>query len=81
MRYLEFRDGQVSCRAATEAEAQAMQRNPDQELSPIADETFSASSTEQVQKGLKIMLRGTPQLEEFPKPRKPFCAPPVFGSR
>ena len=69
---LEFRDGQVSCRAATEAEAQAMQRNPDQELSLIADETFSASSTEQVQKGLKIMLRGTPQLEEFPQAKEAF---------
>jgi hypothetical protein len=69
---LEFRDGQVSCRTATEEEAQAMQRNPDQELSMIGDEVVSASSTEPVQKGLKIILRGTPQLEGFPEAKAAF---------
>ncbi len=64
---LEFRDGKVSCRAATEEESQALQRNPDQQWRVIGDEAFALNSTEQAQKGLKIILRGTPQLEQFPE--------------
>jgi len=69
---LELRDGQISCRAATEAEAQAMQRNPDQQLRVIGDEAFAPNSPEQAQKGLKIILRGTPQLEQFPEAKAAF---------
>ncbi|MGH9855947.1 MAG: NF038122 family metalloprotease, partial [Blastocatellia bacterium] len=69
---LELRDGQVACRAATEAEAHAMQRNHDQELRALNDEAFSPNSPEQTQKGLKIILRGTPQLEQFPEAQAAF---------
>ncbi len=69
---LELRDGQMSCRAATKAEAQAMQRDPDQELRVIGDEAFAPGSPEQARKGLKIILRGTPQLEQFPEAKAAF---------
>jgi hypothetical protein len=69
---LELRDGQMSCRAATEAEAQAMRRNPDRELRVINDEAFAPGSTQQAQRGLKIILRGTPQLERFPEAKAAF---------
>ncbi len=69
---LELRDGQMSCRAATAEEAQAMQRNPDQELRVIGDEAFAPNPPEQSQKGLKIILRSTPQLEQFPEAKAAF---------
>ncbi|MGH9936526.1 MAG: NF038122 family metalloprotease, partial [Blastocatellia bacterium] len=69
---LEFRDGRMSCRAATEEEAQAMRRNPDQELRALSDEAFAPDSAEQARKGLKIILRGTPQLEQFPEAKAAF---------
>ena len=69
---LEFRDGQTSCRPATEEEARAMQRNPEQELRVIGDEAFAPGSAEQAQKGLKIVLRGTQQLEQFPEAKAAF---------
>ncbi|MGH9840847.1 MAG: NF038122 family metalloprotease [Blastocatellia bacterium] len=69
---LELRDGQISCRAATEAEAQAMGRDPGQQLRVIGDEAFAPNSPEQARKGLKIILRGTPQLEQFPEAKAAF---------
>src|SRR5262245_52213522 len=69
---LELRDGQVFCRAATEVEAHAMQRDPDQEVRLIGEEAFATGSPELAQKGLKIVLRGTPQLEKFPEARAAF---------
>ncbi|MCI0389369.1 MAG: NF038122 family metalloprotease [Acidobacteria bacterium] len=69
---LELRNGRMHCRATTVEEARAMRRDPDQRLRVIGDESFAKSSIEQTQKGLKIILRGTPQLEQFPEARAAF---------
>lgn len=69
---LELRDGRLSCRAATEEEAQAMRRDPDQQLRVIGDEAFAPDSQQQTRKGLKIILRGTQQLEQFPEAKAAF---------
>ncbi|MCI0389371.1 MAG: NF038122 family metalloprotease [Acidobacteria bacterium] len=69
---LELRDGQMYCRAATEEEARAIRSDHNQQLRVISDEALTPSSTEQAQKGLKIILRGTPQLEQFPQARAAF---------
>jgi uncharacterized protein (TIGR03437 family) len=60
------------CRAATEEEARAMRRDPDQQLRVIGDEAFAPDSTQQARKGLKIILRGTRQLEQFPEAKAAF---------
>ena len=69
---LELRDGQLACRAATAAEAQAMQRAPHQELHVLRDETSDAASPEPARNGLKIILRGTAQLEQYPEAKAAF---------
>ncbi|MGH9842575.1 MAG: NF038122 family metalloprotease [Blastocatellia bacterium] len=69
---LELRDGRMSCRDATAAEAQAMQRDPGQQLRVIGDQSFAPNVSEQARNGLKIILRGTPQLEGFPEARAAF---------
>jgi len=66
---LESRDGRTTCRPATEAEARAMRRAPDQQLRVIGDEAFAP---EQAQRGLKIILRGTPRLDGFPEAKAAF---------
>ncbi|MGH9937676.1 MAG: NF038122 family metalloprotease, partial [Blastocatellia bacterium] len=43
-----------------------------QELRALSDEAFAPDSTEQAQQGLKIILRGTPQLEQFPEAKAAF---------
>ncbi len=69
---LEFRDGRMSCRALTKEEARAMWRGNAPRLSVIDDESFSANSPEQARKGLKIILRGSQQLEQFPEAKAAF---------
>ncbi len=69
---LELRDGQITCRPATEAEARAMRNIPDQQLRVIGDEAFAPGSPQQARKGLKIILRGTPQIEQFPEAKAAF---------
>ncbi len=69
---LELRDGRMSCRAATAEEARAMRRDPDQQLRVIGDEAFAPDSQQQTRKGLKIILRGTPQLEQYPEAKAAF---------
>ncbi|HZS07346.1 MAG TPA: NF038122 family metalloprotease [Blastocatellia bacterium] len=69
---LELRDGQMSCRAATAEEAQTMQRDPHQELHALSEEALAAASPEPVRNGLKIILRGTAQLEQYPEAKAAF---------
>ncbi|MGH9850823.1 MAG: NF038122 family metalloprotease, partial [Blastocatellia bacterium] len=69
-------DGTV-CRDATEEEARAMQqRDPEPQLRAINDEESSAlsraQSPSQSVDGLKIILRGTPQLEQNPAAKVAF---------
>jgi uncharacterized protein (TIGR03437 family) len=69
---LEYRDGQMTCRGTTEQEVNVMQSYPDQELHVIGDEAMAPKSPDQEQKGLKIILRGTTQLEQFPEAKAAF---------
>jgi uncharacterized protein (TIGR03437 family) len=69
---LEMRDGQMDCRAATAAEAQALGRDHGLPLQVLDDEAFAPSSPEQARQGLKIIMRGTPQLNQFPEAKAAF---------
>jgi uncharacterized protein (TIGR03437 family) len=63
-------DGQVVCRSAAPQEAQAMmRREPGEKLRVITPQT---EDLQQQQTGLKIILRGTPQLDGFPAARNAF---------
>jgi len=63
-------DGQIACREATPEEAQAIRRrDPDQKLRVI---TPASNELQQQQTGLKIILRGTPQLDGFPAAKDAF---------
>ncbi len=63
-------DGQAACRAATPAEARSMMRRaPDQQLRAISP---AALDLQQPQTGLKIVLRGTTQLDGFPAAKNAF---------
>ncbi|MGH9842574.1 MAG: NF038122 family metalloprotease, partial [Blastocatellia bacterium] len=69
----EAEGGQTVCRNATEEEARAMQqRDAEQPLRAINHEEATAFSPAQSQDGLKIILRGTPQLEQFPTAKAAF---------
>jgi len=62
--------GRIACREATPEEAQAMtRRESDQQLQAI---TPGADNLLQQQTGLKIILRGTAQLEGFPAAKNAF---------
>ncbi|MGE0127490.1 MAG: NF038122 family metalloprotease [Blastocatellales bacterium] len=62
--------GQIACRRATPEEAQAMaQRDPDQRLRALRPAT---DDLRQQQTGLKIILRGTAQLDNFPAAKDAF---------
>jgi hypothetical protein len=62
------RQGQISCRRATPEEAVAMaRRDPDGQLRVITPAIDLQQPT-----GLKITLRGTPQLDSFPAAREAF---------
>ncbi len=62
--------GQITCRRATPEEEKAMtRRDPDQQLRVI---TPALTELRQQQTGLKIILRGTPQLDGFPAARDAF---------
>src|SRR5262245_18338732 len=66
-------DGHSVCRDATEAEAsESVQRDPEQPLHAIHGEESSGLSPAQSQDGLKIVLRGTSQLEEFSEAKAAF---------
>ncbi|QQS48409.1 MAG: NF038122 family metalloprotease [Acidobacteriota bacterium] len=67
---LEIRDGKTICRAASRQEAQEMMRDPGRQLRVISDQ--GSSLQEQPRTGLKIILRGTPQLEQFPEAKAAF---------
>ncbi len=69
---LEIRDGQLSCREATEDELQALRRNHGQRLRVLRDEAVAPNATEQAQPGLKLILRGTPQFNQFPEAKAAF---------
>jgi uncharacterized protein (TIGR03437 family) len=69
---LELRDGQIVCRPATAAEAQAMRPDPPQELHVLRDESLAAAAPEPARNGLKIILRGTQQLEQYPEAKAAF---------
>jgi uncharacterized protein (TIGR03437 family) len=69
---LELRDGQLACRVATGEEVRAMQRDPGQQLRAIGEEAFAPGNPEPARKGLKIILRGTAQLEQFPEAKAAF---------
>jgi|GEM_PF-2040283 len=63
-------EGRVACRDATPEEARAMRRrDPAQQLRVITPLT---QDLQQQQAGLKIILRGTPQLDSFPAARDAF---------
>src|SRR5262245_4400531 len=69
--------GQSVCRDATEEEARALRRrDPEQRLRAINDEESSALSPAQTfsqsADGLKIILRATPQMEQFPAAKAAF---------
>src|SRR5262249_56043187 len=67
-------EGRVACRDATPEEARAMRRrDPAQQLRVITPLT---RDLQQQQAGLKIILRGTPQLDSFPAATHPFVRPP-----
>jgi uncharacterized protein (TIGR03437 family) len=70
---IEVRDGKAICRATTAEEARAMaQDRHTPELRVLRDETSSLSAGEQPQNGLKIILRGTAQLEQQPEAKAAF---------
>jgi hypothetical protein len=64
---LELRDGRIACREVTEEESGALQRNPVQ-LHVISDGFHPAAD----QTALKIVLRGTSQLEQSPDAKAAF---------
>jgi uncharacterized protein (TIGR03437 family) len=66
---LEMLDGRLSCRVATKEEARAMQRASDPSLREVRRGSLAL---EPGRKGLKIILRGTPQLDKFPEARAAF---------
>jgi len=62
--------GQIACREATSEEARAIRRrNPDQKLQVI---TPALNELQLQQTGLKIILRGTAQLDGFPTAKDAF---------
>jgi len=64
--------GEIACRDATPDEARALRRrDPAQRLRTITPRSQSRE-LEQQQTGLKIILRGTPQLDGFPAARAAF---------
>ncbi len=67
---IEWNAGQAVCRNATEEETRAMQsRDPEEPLRSLnLESTASAPS----QEGMKIILRGTNQLEQFPAAKAAF---------
>jgi len=70
---LELRDGKLRCRPATEEEASAMaQPHRDAELHVISDEAPSLSAAEPAQPGMRIIMRGTAQLEQQPEAKAAF---------
>ena len=69
---LKMRDGQLDCQEATVAEAQAMAREHGLPLYELRDETAAFNAQEQPQTGLKIVLRGTAQLDQFPEAKAAF---------
>jgi uncharacterized protein (TIGR03437 family) len=69
---LELRNGRLACRAATEEEVRAMQRDAGQQLRVIGEEAFAPGAPEPARKGMKIILRGTQQLEQFPEAKAAF---------
>jgi uncharacterized protein (TIGR03437 family) len=75
---IELRDGKMSCRVMTKVEAQALGRATGQQLRVLGGgeaRLVSAgpnSAPEQARKGLKIVLRGTPQLEQYPEAKAAF---------
>jgi uncharacterized protein (TIGR03437 family) len=61
--------GRIGCRNATREEAQAMRRRgPNQQMQVITPVSNDLAQ----QTGLKIILRGTPQLDSFPAARDAF---------
>ncbi|MBI1760212.1 MAG: hypothetical protein HYR56_02140 [Acidobacteria bacterium] len=69
---LELRAGQLDCREATVAEAQALRRAHGLPLQALNDEAVAPGAPGQVQPGLKIVLRGTSQLDQFPEAKTAF---------
>jgi uncharacterized protein (TIGR03437 family) len=70
---IESDGGQIVCRDATEEETRVMrQRDPEPQLRAINHEESSALSPAQSQDGMKIILRGTPQLEQTPAAKAAF---------
>lgn len=69
---LEMRDGQLDCREATVEESQALGRNHSQPLQVLHDEAFAPDAPEQARQGLKIVMRGTQQLNQFPEAKAAF---------
>ncbi len=70
---IEVRDGKVICRATTTEEARRLaQDRHSTELHILRDETSPLSADEQLQTGLKIILRGTAQLEQQPEAKAAF---------
>jgi uncharacterized protein YneR len=68
---IEIVDGQSVCRDATEAEARMlMSRDREQYLHPLDDDSSAHSPAQQ--DGMKIILRGTAQLERFPEAKAAF---------
>src|SRR5262245_39589084 len=62
--------GQITCRAATPEEAKSlMRREPDERLRVISP---ADPELQQQQTGLKIILRGTAQLDNFPTAKNAF---------
>src|SRR5262245_28779911 len=70
---IEWDGGQIACRDATEEEARAMRRRaPEEQPRAINHEESTALSSAQSADGMKIILRGTPQLEQFPAAKAAF---------
>ncbi|HQR36614.1 MAG TPA: NF038122 family metalloprotease [Blastocatellia bacterium] len=64
---------QTICRDASAEEARAMrERNPQQQLRQLNHEESADFSQGQAQNGMKIILRGTSQLEQFPAAKAAF---------
>ena len=69
---LEFRDGKLTCRAGSEEERRNSPRRHHTDLHVISDRAAASISTEQPQTGLKIVMRGTQQLEQHPEAKEAF---------
>lgn len=67
---IEWNAGQAVCRDATEEETRAMQARDLEELLRALNREETASA--QSQEGMKIILRGTNQLEQFPAAKAAF---------